>query len=473
MTTGTNASRPLQRHPKCSALYASSHCLQVESELQGPSLDPSVAYLTHMTVEVTNKAQAPGTTFALTVHDHKSSSTWRHARSYAECRAFQTRVLRALRRGHLCFAECPWLYAFVQRALPAERPGHRLFRVAGHGARPRVVETRRQAVVKLLATLKRVLLNPLNQRCSVLREHVAPEVVAFITNRGAAETLAPWQQRSPTCLRPLARTFSESFLLDEPEKQETKDLDRQPYSQSSSTTTSSMDDGDDLDDDCEQEHEAAGGEVVGGQRVCCAMCALHASRSDEQVFAGWHAKSSSNRFMRFRAGAGAERASIVANRQSPSEAETVAKGAWSSPRFSERVTSPLEHMAVLGGRESDMTAIVAFEHDGTPIDPFPGTPRHSSASSLWSSSVCEIDLELVDAWRPSNDFPSPPMAPSFVQTAPAAVNWQSRAPEMEKEPSPNCSGIAKLRCMPRRSLRALGALREKLTTPKRRSGTVI
>ena len=108
----------LQRHPKCSALYASRIRRDSEALKLVENLAYSVAYLATVTVEVTTKTLArDGPKFAFTVHDTKSSSTWRHARSYAECRAFQTQVLKMLSRGHLCFAECPWLYAYVQGAL--------------------------------------------------------------------------------------------------------------------------------------------------------------------------------------------------------------------------------------------------------------------------------------------------------------------------------------------------------------------
>ncbi|ETM97731.1 hypothetical protein PPTG_20085 [Phytophthora nicotianae INRA-310] len=108
---------PLQRHPKCSALYASRLRHDPQASKPTESLAPSVAYLANVTVEVTTKTLTrDASTFALTVHDKKSSSTWRHLRSYSECRAFQTRVLKLLSRGHLCFAECPWLYASQSQA---------------------------------------------------------------------------------------------------------------------------------------------------------------------------------------------------------------------------------------------------------------------------------------------------------------------------------------------------------------------
>ncbi|KAL3656761.1 hypothetical protein V7S43_018320 [Phytophthora oleae] len=445
---------PLQRHPKCSAIYASRRRHDSEASRSAGSLAPSVAYLANVTVEVTTKTLSrDASTFALTVHDNKSSSTWRHLRSYSECRAFQSRVLKVLTRGHLCFAECPWLYAYVQRALPAERTGHHLFRVAGHCAKPRVVENQRQALARLFATLQRVLLNPLNQKCNVLMQQVAPEVITFITNRNDVDAKKPLN--SPTSDRPLAKTFSESFMF---EMEEDKKSDDEAFGQNSTSTIASLDDLDDETPVGEDAIIASLDKVVAGQRVCCAMCALHKTRSDEQVFACWRAVSMSTRFMRLRAGAGAERTSILAKRQTPTQpGNAEGKSVWESPASSQQLTSPLEPLAVLGCRD---TVLVTMQHDGTPTEPFPGspgtpcTPRDSVASSSRASSVCQIDLEMLDTWRLSNAMPSPAEA---RHTAPAAKSL----------------GSENIRRMPRRSLVVLNSLRSKLTTRKHCNGVVI
>jgi hypothetical protein len=454
------AHTPLQRHPKCSALYASQ--LRRDSETL-TSVDPlaaSVTGLANLTVEVTTKTLTrDASTFALTVHDHKTSSTWRHLRSYAECRAFQSRVLRVLSRGHLCFAECPWLFAYVQRALPAEGKGRHFFRIAGHCPKPRVVENQRQALARLFATLQRVLLNPLNQKCTVLMQQVAPEVVTFITNRSESKGHEPLN--SPTNDRPLAKTFSESFMFELDVDQSSQATD--DFGQISTSTTASIQDFDEEAPEDENEPIASLEKVVAGQRVCCAMCALHKTRSDEQVFACWRAESMSSRFMRLRAGAGAERTSIVATRQLPTQTETGVKGVWGSPTLSQCATSPLEPLPILGGRESEATVMVVPEHEGTPTEPFPGspgtpgTPRDSAASSSRTSSVCQIDLEMLDTWRLSSAVPSPPQT-------------RHTAPQVQ---APICSGLGNIRRMPRRSLLVLSTIRSKFAPSKTRAGIII
>ncbi|GMF27713.1 unnamed protein product [Phytophthora lilii] len=264
-------------------------------------------------------------------------------------------------------------------------------------------------------------------------QQVAPEVISFITNRSEVadkETL-----NSPTSDRPLAKTFSESFMFEFDEASGAA-----TFGQTSTSTTASLDD---LEEDTPVEDcdaTATLEKVVAGQRVCCAMCALHKTRSDEQVFACWRAESMSSRFMRLRAGAGAERISIVAKRELPTRSTaTQVKGVWESPTFSQRVTSPLEPLAVLGGRESD--AVIPLEHDGTPTDPFPGspgtpnTPRDSLASSSRTSSVCEIDLELLDSWNLSG-----PAQPAKTPTV-----GRHTAPQLKATPT---LGLENIRRMP-------------------------
>ncbi|CAH0521989.1 unnamed protein product [Peronospora belbahrii] len=446
----------LQRHPKCSAFYASH--LRRDSEALRPTeaWATSVTYLANVTVEVTTKALTrDASTFAITVHDTKSSSTWRHLRSYTECRAFQSRILEMLSRGHLCFAECPWLYAYVQRALPGEHRYRHLFLVAGQSSKPRVVENQRQALARLFTTLQRVLLNPLNQKCTVLMQQVALEVITFITNQIDVNGRKPLS--SPLCDRQLAKTFSEAYMFDTTTVYKKMD---ERFQQTSTTTTASLED---LDKDYYVEENDSMydvNNVVAGQRVCCAMCALQNERSDEQVFAYWRAKTMSSHHTKIRAKSVARWASIVGKRPLQMRSQTQQNVVWESPAFSQRVTSPLEIVAAQ--IDQYLNTPVTMEHDGTPKDPFPGsacTPRtlkekieystqESIASSSTASSVCEFNFEMLDNCRLSSAVPSP------MEDADAAS-----AIKMSR-----CSGVKNIRRMPFRSLLILNQIRNKFRT---------
>ncbi|GMF41221.1 unnamed protein product [Phytophthora fragariaefolia] len=269
-------------------------------------------------------------------------------------------------------------------------------------------------------------------------QQVAPEVISFVTNR--SDEAGKESLNSPTGDRPLAKTFSESFMFEIDAEGQVRAVET-TLGQASTTTL------DEWEEDTLSDEESAVEKVVAGQRVCCAMCALHSSRSDEQVFQCWRAETTGSRFMRLRAATGVEHISIVTKRQSPVQTQET-KGAWESPSLSHRATSPLESLAILGGRESD----IVEDHDGTPKDPFPccpGTPPRDSTSSR-ASSVCEIDLAMLDTWNLS--APEKKETPTTPKTSPSLEN---------------------VRRMPRRSVVMLNSIRSKFMPLKTCAGVAI
>ncbi|CAI5716634.1 unnamed protein product [Peronospora destructor] len=160
----------------------------------------------------------------------------------------------------------------------------------------------------------------------------------------------------------------------------------------------------------------------------------------------------SSHFVRLRAGAGAEWTSIVAKRMLSMQPQTQEKDAWESPTFSQRLTSPLEKIRDLENQE----------HDGTPKDPYPGfactprTPVGSMASLFRASSMCELDLKMLEDWSQSRAVPSPT---KDCDAAPVAKMLR-------------CSGVENIRRMPRRSLLVLNSIRSKFTTTKHDTGVI-
>lgn len=399
----------LARHPKCSALFlldtkSSTDSSSSERNSTATVAAPSVSYLSNMTIDVTSKSLAGGPQYAITVHDRKSSSTWRYLRSYDQCRGFQQRLLSVLQRGHFCFAECPWLYTFIKRIFPKPK----LFKYTT----PKVVESRRLALSRFFLTLQSILVNPMNQSCNVLSGAVANEVVGFLTNHEDSEAIAHWQQLSPASVRPLARTFSESFMS------MTDDLERDLDDEADGKLDSRL--GSILEDD-DVTHTGAGEE-----RFCCAMCALHSTSSDEQIFASWQATALFPSVIRAPA----------------------AKTQASVPR---QMLSPLDETAVLGWQESD--GIAVLHHDGTPKEayPFDDVPQSPSGSSVYDDAV-EIDVSLT--------------APLDIKLKEAAIRESDKPASAA---TPRHEMRAKLAVLPRRSLRALQlvthALCHKLASP--------
>ncbi|KAI9909909.1 hypothetical protein PsorP6_010709 [Peronosclerospora sorghi] len=366
-----------QCHPKCSTLYASRICRDTDIR---QAMASSIAYLTNMTVVVTAKPLTRAAiTFSLTVHDTKSSSTWRHLRSYSECLEFQNRILNLLSRGHLCFAECPWLYAYLQRSLPVETKSHIIFGVVSRGLRSRAIEKQRQALERLFLTLQRVLLNPLNHKCTILMQQVAPAVIQFITNCNDMNEHEPLI--SPSCELPLARTFSVALAVDVNEFKETEEK----FKESSTGTAASCDNQEEALPDAENNTSACVNNAMARQRVCCAMCALHKVRSDEQVFACWRVETTSSPFSRLVVGFKAKASMTISKHEKTKE-----KDAWVSPAFSQRITSPME--------PSEVPGVCVLNHDGTPKELFPRSPRGLIESPPRASSVCEMNLHMLDGY---------------------------------------------------------------------------
>lgn len=88
-------------------------------------------------------------------------------------RSFQHRLLTALERGHVCKAECPWLYMFVASHFPK--------RVLFGATFSRRADRRGQALLRWLTVLRFFLLDRSNHTCSVVVNGVASELVAFLS----------------------------------------------------------------------------------------------------------------------------------------------------------------------------------------------------------------------------------------------------------------------------------------------------
>ncbi|KAH7484884.1 hypothetical protein PRIC1_004197 [Phytophthora ramorum] len=114
--------------------------------------------------------------YELQVEHSASQTRWRRARSLDEYKAFQTQLLAALRLGHFCQAECPWLYTFVKSYFPGSVS---LFGLGGHS--DCAVEKRRDALEHVLTSLQKFVVNRQNAAgCSIVAGRVTQLVVDFV-----------------------------------------------------------------------------------------------------------------------------------------------------------------------------------------------------------------------------------------------------------------------------------------------------
>ncbi|ETO84138.1 hypothetical protein F444_01926 [Phytophthora nicotianae P1976] len=102
---------------------------------------------------------------------------WAVSHPFEAYRRFRKQLLRRLQPGHVCPAECKWLYAVVKNHFPKPKL------LASNS--PRTVEARRQALVRMLRTLQASLVNRGNQGCNVLVHGVCREFANFILGENA------------------------------------------------------------------------------------------------------------------------------------------------------------------------------------------------------------------------------------------------------------------------------------------------
>lgn len=145
-------------------------------------LPAPVAWLEHVSMQMTALSADFGAnfgrtaTYRLTVvyqpDKELEGAKWTLERSFEDFRAFQKRLLKKMRHGHVCGAECRWLYKVVKHYFP------KASLICNNC--PKVVETRRQTLLKYLATVQASLLNRGNHNCAILVGDVAREVNRFL-----------------------------------------------------------------------------------------------------------------------------------------------------------------------------------------------------------------------------------------------------------------------------------------------------
>ncbi|GMF27720.1 unnamed protein product [Phytophthora lilii] len=99
-------------------------------------------------------------------------TSWTISHTFDEYRALQRRLVKALRPGHKCNAECKWLVNVVKNHFPKAS----LFCKNC----PSTVESRRLSLLRLMTTVKASLVNHGNVGCAVLRDQVSKEFATFL-----------------------------------------------------------------------------------------------------------------------------------------------------------------------------------------------------------------------------------------------------------------------------------------------------
>ncbi|EEY64764.1 uncharacterized protein PITG_15537 [Phytophthora infestans T30-4] len=102
----------------------------------------------------------------------RKPASWTVSRTFDEYRALQRRLVKALKPGHKCNAECKWLVNVIKNHSPKAS----LFCKNC----PSTVESRRLSLLRLVSTVKTSLINHGNIGCVVLRDQVSKELSTFL-----------------------------------------------------------------------------------------------------------------------------------------------------------------------------------------------------------------------------------------------------------------------------------------------------
>ncbi|KAG1706854.1 hypothetical protein DVH05_027705 [Phytophthora capsici] len=144
------------------------------------ALPESVAWLEHLTLNMTTSINGLGKRNVLyelhmTYRTSKDETTsWTLSRNFDEYRDLRRRLIKALRLGHRCNAECKWLGNVVKHHFPRASLFCR--------SCPSGVEGTRVALLRMLNTVKASLVNHGNLGCSRMRDDVSKVFTVFVSS---------------------------------------------------------------------------------------------------------------------------------------------------------------------------------------------------------------------------------------------------------------------------------------------------
>ncbi|KAG7382142.1 hypothetical protein PHYPSEUDO_005168 [Phytophthora pseudosyringae] len=182
------------------------------------ALPASVAWMEHLALDMTTRANTKmslvkrnNTLYELHLSyapgKGRQPATWTASHTFDEYRALQRRLVKALKPGHKCNAECKWLVNVVKNHFPKAS----LFCKNC----PSTVESRRLSLLRLVTTVKASLVNHGNLGCSILRDQVSHELASFLLGDCKDEQL---QQLKHTASASLASTDTTESTRSSPDE---------------------------------------------------------------------------------------------------------------------------------------------------------------------------------------------------------------------------------------------------------------
>ncbi|RLN56560.1 hypothetical protein BBJ29_000152 [Phytophthora kernoviae] len=171
---------------------------------------PSIAYLDQFALQMTatkRKLQhGKEVQYDLVVTPNTDSSQqWTVSRSFKELADFQQRLLEAMQLGHICHAECPYLYSSLKGRFPKE--------CYLYSSSSYVTSKRSHAIEEGFSNLLEALSKRENHAsCSILPGTVAQEFISFLNEDLPIDHEYRWENFTTFSKTPSSSTFSDNSL---------------------------------------------------------------------------------------------------------------------------------------------------------------------------------------------------------------------------------------------------------------------
>ncbi|KAF1327211.1 hypothetical protein FI667_g7775, partial [Globisporangium splendens] len=150
---------------------------------------PHLALLDNVTMDISIDSSDK---FVVTTRRTGDNATSRQLHSFDDLRQLKKRLLVIMQEGHVCQAECPWMYSFLKSYFPKKRTLTL--------SKTQKMTKRRDAVEMCLSNVLQFITNKSNHSCRIVTNTLAQEFVGLLfgydTKEYSVQLLTPVEMRS-------------------------------------------------------------------------------------------------------------------------------------------------------------------------------------------------------------------------------------------------------------------------------------
>uniref|UniRef100_K3X4Y5 RING-type domain-containing protein n=1 Tax=Globisporangium ultimum (strain ATCC 200006 / CBS 805.95 / DAOM BR144) TaxID=431595 RepID=K3X4Y5_GLOUD len=143
--------------------------------------------------------------FVITTKRAGDNAMSRQLHSFDDLRELKKRLLAIMQQGHVCQAECPWMYSFLNSYFPKKRTLTL--------SKTQKMAKRRDAVEMCLSNVLQFITNKSNHSCRIVTNALAQEFVGLLFGYDTKEYSV--QLLTPVELRSTFNSFSSTSSLSE------------------------------------------------------------------------------------------------------------------------------------------------------------------------------------------------------------------------------------------------------------------